>query len=496
MQKYFSLFVVAIFLLSCGKTTIVNELKVKHDFNGDGIADVLVGGRGEDTGGGFAGAAYIFYGTSDFATSVDASTADVKINGEDANDRLGSSGLASSDINDDGIDDVFVGAYFEDAGGGQAGAAYVFFGSPTLATFIDASAADIKIIGESASDSFGGNMSGVGDVNDDGIEDVVISASNEDAGGSAAGAAYVFFGSTNIPAVIDASEADVKIIGEGATDSLGYDVSGAGDVNRDGMNDFIVGAPFNDGGGNYSGAAYIIYGRREFPQLIDASVTDVKLVGEDANDYIGHAVHAAGDMNKDGFADVIVSAHRDDAGGAQSGSAYIFFGSETLPASIDASIANVKIIGEDANDYFGGSVSGGGDVNGDGFSDVIVAASQEDAGGSAAGAAYVFYGSNAMSTSIDASVADIKIIGEDASDGFGIFSGDGVAMEADFNADGLSDILVGAENEDAGGSRAGAAYIIYGSADLASSIDASAANVKFIGEDVDDFFGNAVSGGF
>jgi len=91
MQKYFSLFVVAIFLLSCGQTTIVNELRVRHDFNGDGIADVLVGATGEDAGGSAAGAAYIFYGSTSLGSLIDASAANVKLIGEDAGDRFGRS---------------------------------------------------------------------------------------------------------------------------------------------------------------------------------------------------------------------------------------------------------------------------------------------------------------------------------------------------------------------------------------------------------------------
>jgi len=453
MQKFLSLFVLVIFLLSCGQTTIVNELKVRHDFNGDGITDALVGGPFDDAGGGNAGAAYIFYGSTSFGSSIDASNADVKLIGEDGGDELGVFDVSGAgDVNDDGIDDVIVGTFGDDAGGVNAGAAYIFFGSELLPSSIDASVADVKIIGEDAGDNFGSlTATAAGDVNNDGIDDVIVGAGGDDAGGGNAGAAYIIFGSTSLPAFIDASAADVKIIGEDANDYFGYSASAAGDVNNDGIDDVIVASRNEDAGGNAAGAAYIIFGSTSLPALLDASNANVKLIGEDANDNFGHNVSGAGDVNNDGFDDVIVGAYAEDAGGAAAGAAYVFFGSESLGATIDASVANVKLIGEDAGDGFGVSVAGDGDVNGDGIDDVIVGAYAEDAGGSRAGAAYIFFGSTALSSSIDASAAHVKLIGEDAGDYFGSFVGEGISIGGDLNADGVSDILVGAYLDDAGG---------------------------------------------
>jgi len=493
MKKQFSLFVVTIFLLSCGQTTLVNELRVRHDFNGDGIADILVGASQDDDGGGNSGVAFIFYGSTSLGSSIDASNADVKLIGEDADDRFSISVSGAGDFNDDGIDDVLVGAHNDDDGGGNSGVAFIFYGSSSLPNLIDASAADVKLIGEAGSDLFGRSVSGAGDVNNDGIDDVIVGADGEDAGGSAAGAVYIFYGSKELAGLIDASSADVKLIGEVGNDKLGFAISRAGDVNGDGFDDIIVGAYGNNAGGNNAGAAYIFFGAKEMSGIIDTSNADVKFIGEDASDFFGDTLSGAGDVNGDGIDDVLVGAEGDDAGGGFAGAAYIFYGSNAMSASIDASTADVKLIGEDGGDYFGRFVSMAGDVNNDGIDDVLVGAYSDDAGGDASGSVYIFYGSTAMSVSVDASTADVKLIGEDVNDYFGRLAISGVG---DVNDDGIDDVLVGAYSEDAGGNYAGAAYIFYGSTAISASVDASTADVKLIGEDVNDYFGRSVSGGF
>jgi len=183
MKKHISLFVLVIFILSCGQTTIVNELRVRHDFNGDGIADVLVGASVDDDGGSGSGVAFIFYGSTSLANAIDASSADVKLIGEDVDDYFGRSVSGAGDVNDDGIDDIIVGAFFDDAGGGSSGSTYIFYGSSSLEASIDASLADVKLIGEDASDRFGFAVSGAGDVNDDGLDDVIVGAYRDDDGG-------------------------------------------------------------------------------------------------------------------------------------------------------------------------------------------------------------------------------------------------------------------------------------------------------------------------
>ena len=170
--------------------------------------------------------------------------------------------------------------------------------------------------------------------------------------------------------------------GQAAGDRFGISVSTAGDVNGDGYSDIIVGAPFNDAGGNDAGRAYIYFGGTSMD-----NIADVIMTGEAADDRFGFPVSTAGDVNGDGYNDVIVGAIFNDAGGNTAGRAYIYFGGTSMDNNVD-----VTMTGEAAGDFFGISVSTAGDVNGDGYSDVIVGAYFNDAGGSDAGRAYIYFG--------------------------------------------------------------------------------------------------------
>ncbi|MBI3019263.1 MAG: FG-GAP repeat protein [Deltaproteobacteria bacterium] len=316
MEKKFKkralMVICALFLLSCGETTKVQEpssapssvpisaapspATVRHDFNGDGIADILVGAVGDDDGGTDAGAAYIFYGSTSLASSIDASLANVKLIGEDIGDQFGFSVSGVGDVNDDGISDILVGAPLDDDGAAaDAGAAYIFYGSTSLASSIGASLANVKLIGGAANDLFGNSISGAGDVNKDGISDILVGARENDDGGANSGVAYIFYGSATLASSINASLANVKLIGEAAGDRFGISVSGAGDVNKDGISDILVGAALNDDGAAAdAGAAYIFYGSTSLASSIGASLANVKLIGEDASDNFGFSVSGGG----------------------------------------------------------------------------------------------------------------------------------------------------------------------------------------------------------
>ena len=393
------------------------------DVNNDGYGDVIVGAPYDDDGGSSSGCAFIFFGRQNWNSTIDASNANVKLVGEDTGDIFGYSASLAGDVNNDGYDDVIVGAYADDDGGGTSGCAFIFFGKQNWSSSIDASNADVKLIGENAADYFSTSSSYAGDVNNDGYDDVIVGAYSADNGGSNSGCAYIFFGRSNWSSSIDGFNADVKLIGEIAGDYLGYSVSHAGDVNNDGFDDVIVGAHAEDTGGTYAGCAYIFFGRQSWNSSIDASNANVKLIGEDAGDYFGRNVSFAGDINNDGYDDVLVGVSYDDDGGAYSGCAFIFLGRQNWSSSIDASNADVKLIGADAGDYFGYTVSYIQDVNNDGYDDFIVGAPSDDDGGSYSGCAFIFLGRQNWSSNIDASNADVKLIGEDAGDAFGSVSG-------------------------------------------------------------------------
>src|SRR5439155_13951577 len=153
-----------------------------------------------------------------------------------------------------------------------------------------------------------------------------------------------------------------------------------GDVSGGGLADVVVGADLNAAGGAGAGRVYVFYGGPG----ADA-VADLTLTGAAAGDAFGNSVSSAGDVNGDGYADVIVGAYLNDAGGTDAGRAYVYYGGPGADA-----VADLTLTGAAAGDSFGYSVSSAGDVNGDGYADVIVGAYQNDAGGGDAGAAYVY----------------------------------------------------------------------------------------------------------
>ena len=314
-------------------------------------------------------------------------------------------------------------------------------------------------------ETFGCSVASAGDVNGDSFADVIVGAYQSGSAGVPTGRAYIYFGG---PRADD--RADVTLSGEGANDAFGVCVAAAGDVNRDGFGDVIVGAYENDAKGANAGRAYVFFGGAK----MDAG-SDLVLTGEAAGDAFGYSVAGAGDVNRDGFSDVIVGAYENSARGAGAGRAYVFFGAARPDPLPDAILS-----GEAAGDRYGISVSGTGDLNGDGFSDVIVGAYQNDAGGIDAGRAYLYFGGARL---LDR--AATVLTGAEAGDAFG-FS---VSGTGDVNKDGFFDVVVGAYHNGAGGKDAGRAYLYYGGRTVSPSADA-----VFTGEAAGDAFGYAVSG--
>ncbi|WP_183030036.1 cadherin domain-containing protein [Altericroceibacterium spongiae] len=423
------------------------------------------------------------------------------VQGDEADDRLGYRSMQNmGDVNGDGYDDWIVGAYQNDEGGTNTGAAYVLFGGAggfgtpdaTGRRVIDLSSLSASqgfaILGENTDDYLGYSVSSAGDVNGDGYADVIVGAYRNDEGGGYAGAAYVLFGKASGFGTVDlgsglSASDGFKIIGDASGDSLGYSVSSAGDVNGDGYDDLIVGAYYNDDGGTNTGTAYVLFGKASGFGTVDTSSSlsasdGFKIYGDNDSDYLGQSVSSAGDVNGDGYADVIVGAYGNDAGGSAAGAAYVLFGKASGFGTVDlgsglSASDGFKITGDASNDYLGMSVSSAGDVNGDGYADVIVGAYANDDGGSDdEGAAYVIFGKASGFGTVDLGS------GLSASDGFKImgaavddYLGYSVSSAGDVNGDGYADLIIGAYQNDAGGSDAGAAYVIFGKASGFGTVD-------------------------
>ena len=390
------------------------------DVNGDGLADLLIGAYGGPNG---AGASYVVFGRNTaqnpFPARLGLSSLDgtngFRLNGVAAGDGSGAAVSAAGDVNGDGLSDLLIGASGA-PNGAFSGASYAVFGRDTQNPFpasLNLSSLDgkngFRLNGVAANDRSGFAVSGGGDVNGDGIEDLLIGAPGAGPNGVYSGASYVVFGrnTAQTDPFLDLSSLDgtngFRLNGVAADDSSGLAVSGAGDVNGDGLADLLIGASRAGPNGSLSGASYVVFGRDTaqagaFPASLDLSDLDgtngFRLNGVAADDRSGSAVSGAGDVNGDELADLLIGAYGADPNGSSSGVSYVVFGEPPsqpspppqspppppppppprtcngLPVTIQGTDNGETLIGTSGNDVIDGQ-AGNDVIRGRGGNDVL-----------------------------------------------------------------------------------------------------------------------------
>ncbi len=466
------------------------------DVNNDSHPDFIIGAHQSDIGCSSpnygTGGAYLILGRSDnnnWDEPFDLGDANATFFGEKHNstffsthgDLAGFSVSGAGDVDGDDYDDFLISSYFNpEAGWNHAGQIYLMYGRSDVSSWtnpMNLSNADASFWGEDGGDYAGMYVTDAGDVNGDDYDDFLISAPSK---GEPLSTVYLILGKQGrYNSDTSLSNANKTFIAEDVPDSLGKSMAGLGDVNGDGYDDFLLGAPFSNVTATNEGRAYLILGRSDIETLNGSNplymeYANATFVGPNSGDSAGMSVAGAGDFNNDGYADFLILAPGNDT-------IYLMYGRSGINGwdyPLSLSNANLTIETEVPNQFTTGwpqqtkSLAGVGDVNNDKFDDILIGAPFNDENAINAGKVYLVLGNTSthFGTTLNLVNANASFWGEAEDDmagwcvsALGLNCSSNVpAYNGDMNNDGYDDFLIGAPYGFGQGSSSGVTYLILG----------------------------------
>ena len=392
------------------------------------------------------------------------------------NDQFGSAVANIGDLDFDAVTDLVVGAPLDDDGGTDRGAVWILFMNDDGTVDIDQKISDsegrltaLLQAGLDDNDRFGSAVAELGDLNGDGILDIAVGAPLDDDGGTDRGAVWILFLNTDGTVQFSQKISDNAGFFNSVlqdNDQVGTAIAFIGDLNNDLLPEIAVGAVGDDDGGTDRGAIWIL------SLAADGTVNNFQKVSDrdgnftgtlDDSDFFGSSIAGIGDLDADGIEDIAVGAIGDDDGGVDRGAVWVLLMNADNTVRFEQKISETDGNfngGLDDSDHFGSSVTGLGDVNGDGIIDIAAGADLDDDGGNNRGAVWIMF-----MESDGGIISESKI--SSVSGNFtgtltdGTQFGSALANPGDLDLDGTIDIVAGAKLDDDGGTDRGALWTLF-----------------------------------